>query len=96
MTIKVERVGVVSTRKYAKRLTFWTLQHLMSTSSLALNMLALCLRENTPSDLHFGLCYTSCLRSLALNMLALCLRENTPSDYILDFVNTSCLRALWR
>ena len=60
--VGVERVGVVSTRKYAKRLTFWTLQHFMSMSSLALNMLAFCLRENTPSDIHFGLCYTSCLR----------------------------------
>ena len=43
--VGIERVGVVSTRKYTKLYVFWTLQHFVSTSSLALNVLALCLRE---------------------------------------------------
>ena len=78
----------MSTRKYAnaKRHTFWTLQHFMSTSSLALNVLALCLRENTPIDIHFGLCHTSCLRVSWRCMCWRCVYEKIrQATYILDF-----------
>ena len=43
--------------KYLWEERFSTVWHRL----LKFNVLALCLRENTPSDIHFGLCYTSCL-----------------------------------